>query len=87
VGLEPHFRKILGVFGQQDTITASEVAKELGLPERMARNLVQEWVKQGWLETSDPSRRKRTYELSAIYRQFIGNETEKTAHTNVGYGK
>jgi hypothetical protein len=28
-----------------------------------------EWVGDGWLVVADPSRRKRSYELTAIYRQ------------------
>ncbi len=51
----------------------------LGLSERMVRVLLTEWVKQGWLVVSDPSRKKRSYELSAIYRQYIGNSTTKRA--------
>lgn len=48
------------------------MAKALGLSERMARNLMQDWVAQGWLLIANESRRKRAYELSAVYRQFIG---------------
>ena len=39
-----------------------------GLP-RMAHLLCQEWLQAGWLEMTDPSRRKRAYRLSAIHRQ------------------
>lgn len=44
-----------------------------GLSERMARVLLSEWATQGWLTVSEPSRKKRSYELSAVYRQVIGN--------------
>jgi DNA-binding transcriptional regulator PaaX len=49
------------------------VAKELGLSERMDRNLLKGWVGDGWLEVTNPSRRARAYSLSAKYRQYIGS--------------
>ena len=67
--LDHRARIVLGLFAKQDTITASQVAEILGLSERMARNLMQAWVGQGWLVMADDSRRKRAYKLSAIYRQ------------------
>ena len=50
----------------------------LGLSERMARNLLKDWVDDGWLEVADPSRRGRAYSLSAVYRQFIGSLSATT---------
>jgi hypothetical protein len=38
----------------------------------MVRVLLWQWVQDGWLAVADPSRRKRAYELTAIYRQYIG---------------
>jgi hypothetical protein len=60
-----------GLFAGKETITAPNVAKELGLSERMARNLLTGWVEDGWLEVANPSRRARAYSLSAKYRQYI----------------
>ncbi len=70
--LDHRARVVLGLFTSQNTITATQVAKALGLSERMARNLMQDWVTQGWLLIANESRRKRAYELSAVYRQYIG---------------
>ncbi len=70
--LDHRARLVLGLFAKRDTITGPQVAVMLGLSERMVRNLMQEWVGQGWLVVADESRRKRAYELSAIYRQYIG---------------
>lgn len=42
----------------------------------MVRILLQKWVKDGWLVVANMANRSRTYSLSAIYRQFIGNLTE-----------
>jgi len=67
--LDHRARIVLGLFAKQETITATQVAENLGLSERMARNLMQEWVEQGWLLVADDSRRKRAYKLSALYRQ------------------
>lgn len=50
----------------------------LGLSERMARNLLGIWVKEGWLEIANPSRRARAYSLSAKYRQYIGSLSAKS---------
>ena len=62
-----------GLFAGKRTLRAPDVAKELGLSERMARNLLTGWVEDGWLEVTNPSRRARAYSLSAKYRQLIGN--------------
>jgi transposase len=67
--LDHRARIVLALFARQETITATQVAETLGLSERMARNLMQEWVEQGWLIMADTSRRKRAYKLSAQYRQ------------------
>ncbi len=74
--LDRRARLVLALFARSEQISTPKVAQALGLSERMARNLLQGWVADGWLEVADPSRRKRAYTLSAIYRQFIGNEAE-----------
>ncbi len=66
-------RVVLGLFAGKETITAPQVASELGLSERMARNLLKDWVEDEWLEITNPSRRARSYSLSAKYRQYIGS--------------
>jgi len=71
--LDHRARVVLGLFAKKEIITAPEAAEELGLSERMARNLLKTWVEDGWLEISNPSRRARAYSLSAKYRQYIGS--------------
>ena len=71
--LDPRARLVLGLFTRSDLITAADVARALGVSARTARNLISGWVQQGWLEVEEPSRRARSYRLSAIYRQFIGS--------------
>ena len=71
--LDHRARVVLALFAGKQTITAPLVAAELGLSERMARNLLKQWVKDEWLEVTNPSRRARSYSLSAKYRQYIGS--------------
>lgn len=73
--LDPRARVALGLVAGRGRITAREVAAALGLSDRMARVLLQQWVEEGWLAVADPARRSRAYELSARYRQFIGNSS------------
>lgn len=73
--LEPRARRVLGLFSARDRITTAQVARKLGLSPRMARVLMARWVEEGWLEVANPSRRARSYRLSAIHRQFIGNDS------------
>jgi hypothetical protein len=47
----------------------------LGLSDRQASNLLNDWVEAGWLEVSDRSRKTRAYRLSENYRQYIGTIT------------
>jgi Fic family protein len=71
--LDHRARAVIALFVAQESITSTDVAATLGLSQRMARNLLRDWVEQGWLIVAQPSNRKRAYTLSAMYRQFIGN--------------
>ncbi len=71
--LDHRARVVAGLFTLKETITTPQVAAELGLSQRMARYLLNDWVKDGWLEITNPSRRARSYNLSAKYRQYIGS--------------
>jgi Fic family protein len=70
--LDHRARLVMGLFSRQEEITTSQIAEALGLSARMARVLCQGWMQDGWLEMTDSSRKKRTYCLSAEYRQYIG---------------
>ena len=70
--LDRRARIILSLFAKADCVAAPDVARALGLSERMARVLLKGWVEDGWLLVADPSRRKRAYRLAAIYRQYAG---------------
>ncbi len=75
--LDHRARMVLALFAKKDFITAKDAAAPLGLSDRMMRILMQQWVKDGWLVVVNLSNRKRLYGLSAIYRQFVGNATER----------
>ncbi len=77
--LDRRARVVLGLFADTDRIATPDVARALGLSERMARTLLGRWVEDGWLAIAEPSRRKRSYELTAVYRQYIGGLSAKTA--------
>ena len=59
-------------------IEAEQVLVEgrvLGLSTRQSRDLLNQWVSQGWLEISSAARKTRRYRLSAEYRRFISGIT------------
>lgn len=70
--LDRRARLVLGLFLRQDEITSNDTARLLGLSTRQARDLLTEWVAQGWIEVSSTARKTRCYRLSAEYRRFIG---------------
>ena len=49
-------KTVLARFARQEQITSAEVPIALGLSERMARRCLSEWVQDGWLVISNPSR-------------------------------
>lgn len=73
--LDRRARIVLGLFSRQESVTAAEMARALGLSPRTVRDLVGDWLSAGWLVLTDPARKSRRYHLSAEYRQFIGGIT------------
>lgn len=80
--LDPRGRAVLSLFARTERITSADVARTLGLSQRMARNLLRDWVEDGWLEMADTSRRGRAYSLSAIYRQHISDLSAMGGRSN-----
>lgn len=74
--LDHRQRIILALFADNNTITTAQVAKCLGISARMARNLVNKWVLEKWLFVANKANRIRSYGLSEVYRQFVGNLSE-----------
>lgn len=73
--LDRRARAVLALFATQERITTAEVARVLGLSERMARVQLQQWTAAGWLEMAEVSRKKRSYELTAAYRHYMDQIT------------
>lgn len=59
------------LFNKQDKITSKDVDSLLGIHPSSARKLCQAWVIEGFLEVADPSKKSRTYRLSAPYEELI----------------
>ncbi len=72
--LDHRQKNVLSMFSSRDSLTVKELANNLGLSDRMVRNIVNKWVQEGFLEVLDASNKNRRYGLSEIYRQFIGND-------------
>lgn len=69
--LDHRARRILGLFANQDMLRSSDVANILGISSRQARLLLSQWVTQGWLEVTDPSKRGRKYKLVEEYQALL----------------
>lgn len=66
--LDPKQRKILQLFGEFETITASQVGTIFGFKPRTATQLCHNWVASGFLEIADPSNKNRKYRLSEAFQ-------------------
>lgn len=69
--LDHRARRILGLFAQQAIIQSGDVANLLGISTRQARELLSNWVAQGWLVVLDTSRRGRKYGLDEKYQDLL----------------
>jgi Fic family protein len=67
-GLGPRARRILALFSDREEIRSQDVAGLLRITQRHARNLLSDWVEQGLLEMTNPSRKARRYALASRYR-------------------
>ncbi len=69
--LDHRARRVLGLFYSQDLIRSSDAANLLGISVRQTRDLLTDWVADGWLEVADSSRRGRKYRLAEEYRVLL----------------
>lgn len=65
--LDPRERRLLELFRQQGTATAAEIATHLGLAPRTVVGLCRAWLKTGFLELKNASRKNRAYRLGKDY--------------------
>jgi Fic family protein len=76
-GLNRRAMLVIGLLADKEIIRNQEVANVLLLSERQTRELIGGWVKDGWLEIVDASRKARRYKLSEKYRRIIGGLSAK----------
>jgi predicted HTH transcriptional regulator len=70
--LDPRQRKALDLFRQSDTIISRDIETLLGVSQRTARNLLNDWVRNDLLIVVDPARKSRKYGLADKYRRLLG---------------
>jgi len=71
IRLDHRQRIVLELFSTEESVKAKEMATELGLSERMTRNLMKKWVEDSFLEVENESNKNRSYKLSEKYRQYL----------------
>lgn len=69
--LDTRARRVLGLFADKASISSTDVANALGISARQARDLLSQWVAQGWLIMLDSSKRGRKYGLAKAYEALI----------------
>ena len=69
--LDSKQRRALTLFQESREIAAKDVAGLFGYKPRTAALLCQRWVEQGFLETTDPAKKSRRYQLGGTYAQIV----------------
>ncbi|MFM7132289.1 MAG: Fic family protein [bacterium] len=67
--LDPRQRKALELFRSSTTITSRDLESLFGISQRMARVLLADWVKDGFLVIANPAKKSRKYWLSSAFDQ------------------
>jgi Fic family protein len=62
--LDPRLRRLLPLFESQGSASVIDMAKHLKMSPRTLNDLVPKWVKEGFLDIQNPSRKARSYQLS-----------------------
>jgi DNA-binding transcriptional regulator PaaX len=57
-----------------------DVSRLIGISTRQARELLSQWVRQGWLEVENPSNRARKYRLAEKYRKIAERQAGTPLH-------
>jgi Fic family protein len=69
--LDPRERKLLALFAKQSAATTDEMARHLGLSHRTLLELCRRWVRDGFLEMKDASRKRRRYGLGGGFDDLL----------------
>lgn len=76
--LSPQQRQVLKLFLSAHKVSAKDIAHFFHINDRQARYLCQKWVKEGFLEISDPAAKTRKYRLSEKHEALIRTHLDKT---------
>ena len=68
-------RKILALFLESKRVTAKNVAAFLTLSQQSASDLCVRWLKQGFFELANSSKKARSYALAARYETLISKRS------------
>jgi Fic family protein len=69
--LDPRQRRLLELFKKQESATAEGMAVHLRLSHRTVVGLCRGWLKSGFLELDDPSRKRRSYKLGRAFQPVL----------------
>lgn len=69
--LDARQRRALSLFQQSEEITANEIGDLFGLKPRAASTLCKNWVEEGFMIVSRPSKKSRRYRLTETYEALV----------------
>ena len=69
--LDPRQRRALELFRTSTVITSRDVETLFGISQRASRNLLSNWVENGFVVVADPARKTRKYTLSAEFNALL----------------
>lgn len=69
--LDARQRKVIELFQEFETITSSQIGELFGFKPRTSAQICANWVKEGFLEVRDSSKKGRKYSLSQKYLELI----------------
>ncbi|GGK50061.1 Fic family protein [Nocardia camponoti] len=69
--LDPRQRRVLELFRASREVTTADIASHLAVSPRTASTLARRWTETGFLMCENPSRRARSYRLSAEYERIV----------------
>ncbi len=69
--LDPRQRKVIELFQTFEIITARQIGELFGFKPRTSTNFCHTWVKEGFLEVADPSKKSRKYKIAHTYACLV----------------
>lgn len=64
-------RKILELFAEFEEISSIQIAEYLGMSRQSGRLLANRWIKEGFMEKTNPSKKARKYRLVTQYEELL----------------